>query len=44
MKMEDAFVFLMKQEFIVEKNMNSIEFSNQDMKKTPARNEGEEKK
>lgn len=23
----------MKQEFIVEKNMNSIEFSNQDMKK-----------
>ncbi|TXL65728.1 DUF4176 domain-containing protein [Cerasibacillus terrae] len=32
-EMEDAFVFLMKQEFIVEKNMNSIEFSNQDMKK-----------
>lgn len=32
-EIEDAFVFLMKQEFIVEKDMNSMEFSNQDMKK-----------
>ncbi len=31
--MEEAFVYLMKQEFIVEKDLNSIEFSNHDMKK-----------
>ncbi|RFA32953.1 hypothetical protein CAI16_16415 [Virgibacillus dokdonensis] len=30
-EMEEAFVYLMKQEFIVEKGMNSIEFSNHDM-------------
>lgn len=32
-EMEEAFVFLMKQEFIVEKDMNSIEFSEHDMSK-----------
>lgn len=31
--MEDAFVFLMKEEFIVDKNLNSIEFSEEDMKR-----------
>ncbi|MBA4538735.1 DUF4176 domain-containing protein [Bacillus aquiflavi] len=32
-EMEEAFVFLMKQELIVEKDMNSIEFSHHDMNK-----------
>ncbi len=32
-KTEDAFVFLMKEEFIVDKNLNSIEFSQDDMKR-----------
>ncbi|MEI3614504.1 DUF4176 domain-containing protein [Pseudogracilibacillus sp. SO30301A] len=30
---EDAFVYLMKEEFIVDKNLNSIEFSQDDMKR-----------
>lgn len=32
-EMEEAFVFLMKQEFIIEKDMNTIEFSHHDMTK-----------
>lgn len=35
-EMEDAFIYLMKEEFIVEKNLTSIEFSKDDMKRIKA--------